>query len=192
MVLEIAGDDLIEVYTIFADDVVQVTGIVVAVGVSTSIDRSLDEALSVLPEYDVVCRAVDEEQSTLEILGTERKIVSLVSLGVLLGTVVVTLAIHRLVAAPVDDGTSCHGNLEGLGMREDQIGRHEASEAPAVDAHTVGIDVGESLEEVNALHLVSHLLSTYLTVYDLLEGGTSLGTASAVDREDDVDRKSVV
>ena len=70
MILEEAGDRSVEMYTICPSDVMLVLGIDHVVGVGTRLDAGLYEELGMLPEHDWVYRAVDQQETTLEVLGT--------------------------------------------------------------------------------------------------------------------------
>ena len=54
-----------------------------------------------------------------------------------------------------------------------------------MDAEAIGINVGQGLEEIHALHLILHFLGAEVAVGGLLELAASVATATVVEDEDD-------
>ena len=98
----------------------------------------------------------------------------------------VALAVHHLVQLPVDDGATGHTYLEHVGVRTHEVGGHETAKRPAVYANAVGINVGERLEELDALELVLHLDVAKVAVGAALKLETAIFGTAVVNHKDDV------
>ena len=155
------------------------------IGVGTSLDAGIDKELRVLPDDRGVNGTMDKQEASLEVGSTQGEVCLLIAFGVFLRAIHIAFAVHDLVASPVGDSTASDTYLEDFGVCEHQVRSHEATIAPACDPDTVGIDIGEGLEEVHALHLVCHLVLTEVAMDDLLKGSTTVRRATTVDGEDD-------
>ena len=168
-----------------ACDVVAVAGIDEVVELLAVVDAVLDEDEAVLPHHHIVGGAVDHQELAFQLVGLVLEAGELVTLGVLLGRVHVTLAVHDLIVFPIQHRTARHADLEHLGVVDLQRGRHEAAIAPAVAADAVGVDIRQGLQPVDAHHLVAHLELAALTMDALLEGLATVGGATVVEGEDE-------
>ena len=175
VVHEVARHRIIEVDTIDPEDVMLMFGVNHVVWIGPSLDTGLYKELRVLPDDRGVNSTMDEEQTALEVARTQGEVRLLVALGVVLWAIHIALPVHDLVASPVGDGTTSRAYLEDIGVGQHEIRRHEATIAPASDPDAVGIDVGQALEEVYALHLVGHLILPEVAVDDLLKGCPAVG-----------------
>ena len=133
-----------------------------------------------LPDYGVVQGALADEELAFEVFGLVDKGGAFKALRVGLRGVHVALSVHDLVPFPVDDGAAGNAHLEGVRVGGHEADGHETAVAPAVNANTGGIHIGQALEPIDAHHLVFHLRLAALPVDGFLEGGAPVLGAAVV------------
>ena len=122
-------------------DVVLVVWVDKVVDLLEVVDATLDKLQRVLPNDGIVLGAVDDEQMAFEVLGFVEQAVSLLAFWILLRGVHIALAVHNLIPLPIYDGAAGTAHLEHLGVRQLQGNGHESSEAPALNTHTVLVNI---------------------------------------------------
>ena len=186
VVVEVAGDALVEVDALVAHHVVALAGIDVEVGLGTGGDTGFKEAVGVLGHNGGVVEADDDLQAAFEVGSAMDAACASVAFGVGLRGVHVALTIHDLVPLPVDDGTAGYADYEDIGMVGHQADGHESAEAPSVHTDAGCVDVGKRLEVVDAAHLVAHLHLSELAEGGLLEVASPVLAAPVVEDEEEV------
>ena len=171
---------------VFACHVVLVAGVDEIIGIGICIHAGFQEAQAMLPYYYRVDVAVYLEEMAFQVACLQLQVGVLIPFRIILRTVHITLSIHDLVVAPVDHRTAGNTDFENIGMRQDQVGRHEAAVAPSVHTDTVGIHVRKRFQVFHAFHLVGHLVDTQVAVDHAFESESPVRCAAVVDRENHV------
>ena len=160
-----------------------VTDVHQEVGVGVGSDSILEELHRHLGHDGAVLVVVDDEQVTAQFSSLIDQRIGSVAFGVVLGRAHIAFAIHHLVAAPVEYGTTADAYLERFGIVEHHVGGHEAAVTPSVDADAVGIDIGQGLEVGDALHLVEGLDLAEVVPDSLFESKATVVRTASVDSE---------
>ena len=172
-----------EMHTVAPHHVVPVAGIDEEVGMRPLVDAGFQEGVGHLGDTDGIVAAMDDEQAALQVAGLLQEAAVLISLGVALGGVHVALAVHHFVVFPIGDGATGHTHLEHVGIGEHQVGGHESAITPAVYTETVNVHVGQTLEEIDSLQLVFHLLHAQLAEGAVLERQATVAASAIINGE---------
>ena len=122
-------------------------------------------------------------QATFEIFCLQKQIASLISLGVCLRSVHVSLAIHYFVIFPVYNRTAGYSHLEHIGIGAHKIGCHESAEAPAVNSELFAVDVRQRFQKLNAFNLILHLFVAEMTECNAFEIEPAIFRTPVVEHE---------
>ena len=142
IVLEVAGDALVQVDAGMTAHVMLLAGVGVEVGLRAGLYAGVKEREAVLGHNRLVVVSSDDLQTAFQVLGLADEAALGIAIGIVLRRAHVALAVHHLIPLPVDDGSSCDAYLEDVWVVGHQRDGHEASVAPSVDAEAVAIDVG--------------------------------------------------
>ena len=175
-----------QVYAAVAAHVVRLTGVGEEVGLCAGLYACLEERQTVLGHHGGVVVTRDDLQLALQVLGLGEQTGFGVSLGVGLRGVHIALAIHHLIPLPVDHRAAGNTYLEDLGVVGHQRDGHETAEAPAVHADAVAVDIRQTLQVVDTLHLVLHLDLAELTEGSLLEIPAAVLAATVVEDKEHI------
>ena len=183
MVIEIPRNQLVQMRTVFSDDIVLVARIDEIIGIGIRVHASLEETEAVLPNNHRVYIAVNQQEAAAQVLSLELQVGILIALGVFFRMIHIAFAVHDFIVAPVDDRAAGDSHFENIRIRTHQVSRHKAAIAPAVHADAVFVDEGLRLQELDTLHLVGHFIDTQVAVDNCLEGMSPVCRTPTIYRE---------
>ena len=133
-----------------------------------------------LPHYHRIDIPMYHQQMAFQITGLQFQVRVLITFRIILRAIHITLAIHNLVIAPVNNRPSGHAHLKDLRISQHQVRCHKTAITPAMYPDTVGIHIRQRFQELDTLHLVRHLIDTQITMNHALKSMSTICRAAAI------------